>query len=122
MDNYGYGVDIAMIFQDGQGDLDPNLTLVSGPIVVAQSLYIDCMAVKGSIIGDRSAGAGLGVLPNSPIKENEIKAAIYNRAMSDDRVVSAVVDVKKTGSSYEFQLNARLIGGSSIAISEQGVL
>lgn len=121
-DNTDYGIDIAMVFNDGKGDLDPNLTLVSGPIVVAQSLYVDCMAVRGSVIGDLNAGAGVGVLPNSPINETQIKAAIHDRAMADDRVKSAVVDVKKVGSNYTFQLNARLVGGSTVAISEQGVL
>jgi hypothetical protein len=115
-----YGVDVALIFRDGVADIDPMMTLVSGPIVVAQSLYIACMASPGTIVGAPD-GAGVADALNSHVSPEQLRRNIIKTAMLDDRVRSASCEVTENGDGYKFYLTAYLVDGARVTVSNEGV-
>lgn len=118
---YDFGVDIAMVFNNGQGDIDPLLNVVTGPRVVAQSLYIACMATAGTIIGAPDVGAGIKNALNNPSSPTLLQRAIVRTALSDARVKSATCSVQENGNEYKFFLTALLVDGSRVEVSNNGI-
>jgi hypothetical protein len=117
-----YGSDIRMIFDNGRSDVDPSLELVTGPIVVAQSLYVACTALRGSILSAPEIGCGLGYAPNSVINTAQIKQRIIDTARADSRVNDVSVIITPVNAyDFKFDLAARLVGGERVYVSDNGV-
>jgi hypothetical protein len=118
-----YGTDIRMIFDNGRADIDPSLELVTGPLVVAQSLFVACTAIRGTILSAPDIGCGLGYAPNRAINIALEKQRILDTARADSRVNDATVTITASndGTSFAFDLAVRLVGGERVYVSDSGV-
>jgi hypothetical protein len=94
-----HGSDISCVF-----DVDANLTVVTGRLVLGQAIARRWLATPGSLFYDPTYGAGLiGFLSGTISTADEIASVLEDEALKDERVDACKVAVTVVGRTLEIQ-------------------
>lgn len=101
-----YGSDFSCV-----SDLDPKLSVVSGPLVVAQAIVRRLQTPRGGLWYDLSYGTNVRQWLNGSTSKVRVASAIEAEARKDERVSAARATVTFSQSSMDIRLLITLAEG-----------
>ena len=102
-----YGSDISCV-----SDLDPNLTVVSGPLGVIQAVVRRLQTPRGFLWYDKNYGTDLRAFLNGKPSKFRIAQAIESEALKEERVQRADATVTITTDAITVELALTLAEGT----------